>query len=50
MVSAKKPHLTKHAMREWKEEWTKERRGRELQRLELAPKKGAVKPHIGFLE
>ncbi len=48
LLSAKKTQLTKHAMTEWGKEWTKERRGRELQRLEAAPRKRTVTFHIGL--
>lgn len=35
-------------MKEWKVEWTNERRGRELRRLEPAPRRGIIKLHCGL--
>lgn len=35
-------------MKEWKDEWANERRGRELRRLEPAPRRGLIKLHCGI--
>lgn len=35
-------------MREWMDEWTKKRRGRELYRLEPSLRRGTIKIHIGL--
>ena len=48
MLSVKKTQATKNAMREWKVEEAKERRGRELYRLEPSPKRGIIKLHYGL--
>ena len=48
LLSAKKTQATKNAMREWKDEWAKERRGRELYKLEPSPRRGTIKLHCGL--
>lgn len=35
-------------MKEWTNEWANERRGRELRRLEPAPRRGIIKLHCGL--
>ena len=48
LLSAKNSQATKNAMREWMDEWAKERRGRELYRLEPSPRRGTIKLHCGL--
>ena len=43
MLSAKKTQAIKNAIREWKDEWTKEHYGRELYKLEPSPRKKTIK-------